>query len=484
MALFGTGVTSDLTQSASFIDNNDGTPGPLFTEYDGVTVTLYANITGLTAGVVYHFKMAIGDIGDGSWDSGVWVGGIQALDTGGLPISCGTDTDGDGVPDFSEAADGTDPNDLCSFVYSSQFLTPSGAWNNTDCDGDGVTNGTEVADGTDPTDICSFVFASVTLAQDPSWSALDCDGDGVTNGTEVTDGTDPASACSFVAANITLPATGDCDGDGVTNQQETIDGTDLTDACNRLTASITLPVIPDADGDNIPDACEPTPIGCDPLFYQVLTDQLNQFIPSTATYLPVGTPTGFQYNGLGYNEADGMMYAIAVGAGNDVLGNPIVKNDLVLIDGAGRAYYVATTTLPLYSVSYSAGDVRNGALVCRANANGGEVHSVDLVTGVATLLGNGFGAADGAFIGDVFYGVHNGQLYAFDLATNTASSTAVNLCSGGAMPSGGYGAAFIANNDELYVSNNGTGEIYRISDYSTGTPCGTLVANGSFYISK
>lgn len=104
---FADGTPADLTQGALFIDNNDGVPGPIFCEYDGVTVTLYASITGLTAGVSYHFKMAIGDIGDGSWDSGVWVGAIEALDTGGLPVDCGTDTDGDGLTDCEENSSGS-----------------------------------------------------------------------------------------------------------------------------------------------------------------------------------------------------------------------------------------------------------------------------------------------------------------------------------------------------------------------------------------
>jgi hypothetical protein len=76
-----------------------------------------------------------------------------------------TDTDGDGVIDVDETADGTDPLKA-------------------DTDGDGVDDGKESTDGTDPKDACSFVLASQTLTPSDAWLEADCDGDGVTNGDE------------------------------------------------------------------------------------------------------------------------------------------------------------------------------------------------------------------------------------------------------------------------------------------------------------
>ena len=182
------------------------------------------------------------------------------------------DSDGDGVPDTDETADGTDPNDPCDYNPASQVITNvSAAWNALDCDGDGVDNGTEVTDGTDPNDPCDFVAANITLPT-LGWDATDCDGDGVTNGTEVTDGTDPNDPCDFITANITLPTLGwnaaDCDGDGVDNGTEVTDGTDPNDPCDYIAANQTLPVgtlwdAADCDGDGVDNGTEVTD-GTDP----------------------------------------------------------------------------------------------------------------------------------------------------------------------------------------------------------------------------
>jgi gliding motility-associated-like protein len=158
------------------------------------------------------------------------------------------DSDGDGVLDLIEFADGTDPNDPCDFVAESQDLTlASDTWLNLDCDGDGVTNGQEILDGTNPVDVCDYDLSSQNLADvTAAWLDADCDGDGVTNGQELIDGTDPSDNCSSVPANVTLPfgldfLNGDCDGDGLTNAQELGDN----------------PQVPfDSNGNGIPDYLE------------------------------------------------------------------------------------------------------------------------------------------------------------------------------------------------------------------------------------
>jgi gliding motility-associated-like protein len=61
---------------------------------------------------------------------------------------------------------------------------------NMDSDGDGVSNRQEKAEGTDPNNPCDFLMASISLPQTTVWDNGDCDSDGVLNGDEITDGPD------------------------------------------------------------------------------------------------------------------------------------------------------------------------------------------------------------------------------------------------------------------------------------------------------
>jgi gliding motility-associated-like protein len=116
-----------------------------------------------------------------------------------------------------------------------------------DCDLDGESNGTEAANGTNPSDPCSYTnppASSSTVY--PTWSVLDCDGDGVINGQEITDGTSPTNPCSSNPINITVPLSasflnGDCDSDGLLNGEE-------------IGSNVNYPN--DSNGNGIPDYLE------------------------------------------------------------------------------------------------------------------------------------------------------------------------------------------------------------------------------------
>jgi hypothetical protein len=119
------------------------------------------------------------------------------------------DSDGDGMPDVWEIANGLNPYDP----------TDAGL----DPDGDGLTNLQEYQLGTNP-------------------HVADTDGDGLSDGYEVQIGTNPLVA--------------DTDGDGLSDGQEVTLGTN--------------PLNPDTDGDGIPDGIE-VKIGTNPLVFDITT---------------------------------------------------------------------------------------------------------------------------------------------------------------------------------------------------------------------
>lgn len=84
--------------------------------------------------------------GGGDEDDQVWIDDVELIYSG-LHL---TDSDGDGVSDMVEMADGTNECDACSFVLANQNVAPDAAWLAADCDSDGVSNGDEVVAGTDP----------------------------------------------------------------------------------------------------------------------------------------------------------------------------------------------------------------------------------------------------------------------------------------------------------------------------------------------
>lgn len=68
---------NNLVNNSYYIDNGDGFSSPqnsssFYVQYDGFTVPLTANAS-LVCGATYHIKIAICDVGDGQYDSGVFL---------------------------------------------------------------------------------------------------------------------------------------------------------------------------------------------------------------------------------------------------------------------------------------------------------------------------------------------------------------------------------------------------------------------------
>ncbi len=196
------GQDSDLTQSALFIDNTI-TPNPIYSEFDGFTKKLLAEQPGLIAGN-YQLKLAIADVGDAAYDSGVFFGAMQPM-SGGVSISCDCLNNPQGNPLGDCDSDGVLNQDELNDLEALDPCAPNPlAVADGDCDGDGVLNSEEsnVSEALDP---CVPDVLGLGVG--------DCDNDGVDNYTELSE-SDALDPC--------LPdplgsATGDCDNDGVLN---------------------------------------------------------------------------------------------------------------------------------------------------------------------------------------------------------------------------------------------------------------------------
>jgi uncharacterized repeat protein (TIGR01451 family) len=147
------------------------------------------------------------------------------------------DTDGDGVPDSIEIADGTDPNNPDDFK---------------DSDGDGVPDLVEMAEGTDPNNPLSILDSDGDGVTDYLERGGDKDGDGIGDEFE-------SSITDTDGNNIKDDLDSDADGDGVPDTTEGLSDTDgdgIPDFLDRVTGG--NPLGGDSDGDGIVDATECT----------------------------------------------------------------------------------------------------------------------------------------------------------------------------------------------------------------------------------
>jgi hypothetical protein len=220
------------------------------------------------------------------------------------------------------------------------------------------------------------------------------------------------------------------------------------------------------------------PFTCRPGFYQVISGHLKILNPLTGVYSDIGV-AGDNYNAIGYNPRDNYIYGW--GTGGSILGQ------LVKVDSSG-----VVTTLGNAGAaqgSYVSGDFddnnylyfrKNSTTLIRVNVATSPPTSSEL-----TLSGAAFEGVDMGWIDDVMYSVNNSTLFRVDLNTlqvTTASIAEVGSPSGKEFPTSGshsYGALFSNRENELYVSNNSLGRIYKITDYGTANPKATWVIDAT-----
>ncbi|MGC6507710.1 MAG: hypothetical protein ACON4U_04795 [Myxococcota bacterium] len=265
-------------------------------------------------------KPAEDDPVDGEIDSdGDGISDVDEEANGTDPTN--SDTDGDGLSDFEESENGTDPTNSDSDgdgIGDGDELENGTDPNSTDSDGDGLSDSDEAATGTDPnngdTDGDGLNDSEeATNGTDPTSS--DTDGDGINDGNELENGTDPTNADSDgdglsdgEEANLgSDPTNSDSDGDGLSDSEEANSGTDPNNSdsdgdeisdTDELSNG-TDPTNADTDGDGLSDSDEESQ-GTDPLNADSDGDGVND-----GDELSNGTdPTNADSDGDGLSDGD------------------------------------------------------------------------------------------------------------------------------------------------------------------------------------
>jgi hypothetical protein len=225
-------------------------------------------------------------------------------------------------------------------------------------------------------------------------------------------------------------------------------------------------------GEVVPANAAPpsgAPFVCEPGFFQVISGQLKELNPVTDAYTNIGPVYTTTYNAMGYNVLDNYLYAMGTGsAATD-------EGDLLRIASDGTVTNLGRPTgLPL--ADYVSGDMDNqGHLIVQGNVSTWYSINVTTLTATAfTVTGSTGSGNDVVWIGGFLYFASGQTLYTIDLSTDAETSVAV-----GTLPSGGsFGAAWSDKPNDLFLSNNNTGDIYQVTNFTTGSPTATQVATG------
>jgi hypothetical protein len=211
-------------------------------------------------------------------------------------------------------------------------------------------------------------------------------------------------------------------------------------------------------------ASTPPAFTCEPGFYQVLSGALFRLNFATGQYDAIGPNPGLgNYNALGYNTEDNLLYATRNSDSNDPGGSSILK-----IFGDGSVEILGKANLPLSNPSWFGGDFDGAGNLYVVNTVGvwAKVDVSAMTSQTLTLTGGSPALPDFSIINGVAYGIDNGSntLIRVDLTTLQVTSTSVS-----GLPSATYGATFVSNSTRLYVARNDTGVVYEISNYASGT---------------
>lgn len=215
------------------------------------------------------------------------------------------------------------------------------------------------------------------------------------------------------------------------------------------------------------------PFTCQPVFYEVDSGQLVEVNPTGGAAVTIG-PAQPTYNAMGYDTANNYLYAISTAAAN--LGHLLqIANDGSITD-LGLPTGLPAGTYVSGDYDSGVGNPESGELVISAPSS--TWYAIDLTatppTATRVSISGGPSGDDQVDVGDMMYQLNNQTLYATNLDTDSASHVTVS----GLPASGSYGSSFSDQENDIFFSLNGTGNIYQINNFTSATPSTTLVDHG------
>ncbi|MGA8427104.1 MAG: Ig-like domain-containing protein [Candidatus Dormiibacterota bacterium] len=200
------------------------------------------------------------------------------------------------------------------------------------------------------------------------------------------------------------------------------------------------------------------PFTCQPVFYEVDSGQLVEVNPTGGASVTIG-PAQPTYNAMGYDTANNYLYAISTAAAN--LGHLLQIADDGSITDLGLP-----TGLP--AGSYVSGDYDSGVgnpdsgdLVISAPSSTWYAINVNATPPTATVLtiSGAPSGDDQVDVGNIMYQLNNRILYAINLDTDSATHVTIS----GLPATGSYGSGWSDQENDIFFSLNGAGDIYQIN---------------------
>ncbi|NPA91843.1 MAG: DUF11 domain-containing protein, partial [Chloroflexi bacterium] len=218
-----------------------------------------------------------------------------------------------------------------------------------------------------------------------------------------------------------------------------------------------------SDTTDIHTRVQANPLTCEPVFYQVIMADLKKLDPNTGTYTLIGTSAD-RYNSMGWDIRTNWLYAL--GSYGTSWENHLLK---IGDDGVAQDLGVPVdqNNEPLSGRIFSGDMDRSGHLYVRRAKDLIKI-DVDTNTYEVIIFSSEWAhpaVADIVYIPstNAFWGALNNDLYKWDLNTLTVYQYPDVE---GLPDNARYGAAYLDQDENLYVSNN-DGGVYRIDDYQS-----------------